>query len=93
MSRYNQSEENKKLKALQIEKREIELERLKNSLVLRSVVQDQFIKNAAEIRAVFMTLPSRIRGELKLTLNQQGEIEKVIDQVMTEQLKMKDIQL
>jgi hypothetical protein len=75
MSRYNQSEENKRLKVLQIERREIELEKLKGSLILRSVVQNQMQKNAQEVRSMFITLPSRIRNNLHLTLDQQALIE------------------
>ena len=86
MSRYNQSEENKRLKVLQIEHREIELEKLKGSLILRSVVQNQMQKNAQEVRSMFITLPSRIRNNLHLTLDQQAFIEATIDTVMAEKL-------
>jgi phage terminase Nu1 subunit (DNA packaging protein) len=90
MTRYVQSDETKKLKLVQIELKEIELQRLKGSLVYRDVVQAQMVRNGAKVKNIFASLASRIRQELGLTLDQMDAIDRVIDQVMVEYLNRHD---
>jgi hypothetical protein len=78
------------LKKLQLKKNEMEFAVRHDELCSRAEVTRQWLKNAAEVRNIFINLPSRIRQALRLTLDQQGEIEAVVDSVMSENLNRHD---
>jgi hypothetical protein len=79
-----QSTSNRELREVQLALKRIELEQKQGKLVFRSAVVAQMLANAAEIHAVFVGLPSRIRQALQLTLDEQSAIERVIDEVMAD---------
>jgi hypothetical protein len=82
-----QSPENHSLKSVQLAIKRIELEKLKETIVSRAVVNASMQEHAAMVRSMFMSLPARIRQSLKLTMNQQNQIEGVVDALMAEALK------
>jgi transcriptional regulator len=80
------AELNIELKKIQIEKNANALMLQKTELVYRSAVERMLVRNGAKVRNIFISLANRIRQELKLSLDQRDEIDKVIDAVMSENL-------
>jgi hypothetical protein len=88
-----QAELNLALKKIQLKRNEMELAVRQDELVLRSVFLARMLKNGAQFKSIFMALPSRIRQELHLTLDQQSAMDRVIDAVMAETLKRNEMEL
>jgi hypothetical protein len=86
----NQAELSRRLKEVQLKRAEMDFEKEHNRLVYRSTVEREMLKNAAEVRTIFINVPSRIRQALRLTLDQQSAMEAVVDAVMAENLNRRD---